>query len=126
MSKTRVHVGRAYDEPTDQDGTRVLVDRLWPRGLTKAKAGLDEWCKQIAPSTELRRWYGHDPARFPEQLKLVQPWQPKRLFWNNWRPKLEGRTASEPALVTLDLGAYSPRLGRSWTEIAAETRYAGP
>ena len=66
MSITKVRVGRAYDQPTDHDGTRVLVDRLWPRGLTKATAGLDEWCKQIAPSTELRRWYGHDPARFPE------------------------------------------------------------
>ena len=48
------------------DGTRVLVDRLWPRGLTKAKAGLDEWCKQVAPSTELRKWYSHDPERFEE------------------------------------------------------------
>ena len=66
MSITKVRVGRAYDQPTDHDGTRVLVDRLWPRGLTKAKAALDEWCKQIAPSTELRQWYGHDPARFPE------------------------------------------------------------
>ena len=66
MSKTQVRVGRAYDKPTDQDGSRVLVDRLWPRGLTKAKAELDEWCKQIAPSTELRQWYAHDPARFPE------------------------------------------------------------
>ncbi len=66
MNKSHVRVGRAYDQPTDQDGTRVLVDRLWPRGLTKAQAALDEWCKQIAPSTELRRWYGHDPARFPE------------------------------------------------------------
>jgi uncharacterized protein YeaO (DUF488 family) len=66
VSKAKVRVGRAYDQPTDQDGTRVLVDRLWPRGLTKAKAALDEWCKQIAPSTELRQWYGHDPARFPE------------------------------------------------------------
>jgi uncharacterized protein YeaO (DUF488 family) len=59
-------VGRVYDEPTPHDGTRVLVDRLWPRGLAKSKAGLDEWCKQIAPSTELRRWYAHDPALFPE------------------------------------------------------------
>ena len=66
MSRTRVRVGRAYDEPTAHDGTRVLVDRLWPRGLTKAKARFDEWCKQIAPSSELRRWYAHDPALFPE------------------------------------------------------------
>lgn len=59
-------MGRAYDEPTAHDGTRVLVDRLWPRGLSKAKAGFDEWCKEIAPSTELRRWYAHDPALFSE------------------------------------------------------------
>ena len=53
----RVRVGRVYDERTAQDGTRVLVDRLWPRGLTKNRADLDEWCKQIAPSAALRRWY---------------------------------------------------------------------
>jgi uncharacterized protein YeaO (DUF488 family) len=66
VNTRRVRVARAYDEPTGRDGTRVLVDRLWPRGLAKANARFDEWCKQIAPSTELRRWYGHDPARFPE------------------------------------------------------------
>lgn len=66
MNTRQVRVGRAYDEPTDEDGTRVLVDRLWPRGLSKAKARLDEWCREIAPSTELRRWYGHDPTHFPE------------------------------------------------------------
>jgi uncharacterized protein YeaO (DUF488 family) len=59
-----VRVGRVYDERTAQDGTRVLVDRLWPRGLTKNRANLDEWCKQIAPSPALRRWYSHDPDRF--------------------------------------------------------------
>src|SRR5215471_3022753 len=61
-----VQVRRAYEEPRPQDGTRVLVDRLWPRGLTKAKAALDEWCKNVAPSDELRKWYGHDPDRFAE------------------------------------------------------------
>jgi uncharacterized protein YeaO (DUF488 family) len=65
-SKPDVQVRRVYDEPHDGDGTRVLVDRIWPRGLSKDKAALDEWCKQIAPSTELRRWYGHDPQRFHE------------------------------------------------------------
>jgi uncharacterized protein YeaO (DUF488 family) len=65
-SKPKVQVRRAYEEPARQDGTRVLVDRIWPRGLTKDKAQLDEWCKQIAPSTALRKWYGHDPARFEE------------------------------------------------------------
>jgi uncharacterized protein YeaO (DUF488 family) len=62
----RVRVGRVYDERAAADGTRVLVDRLWPRGLAKARADIDEWCKQIAPSSALRRWYGHDPARFVE------------------------------------------------------------
>jgi uncharacterized protein YeaO (DUF488 family) len=59
-----VRVGRAYDPPSPDDGARVLVDRLWPRGLSKARAALDTWCKEIAPSNELRTWYGHDPARF--------------------------------------------------------------
>jgi uncharacterized protein YeaO (DUF488 family) len=65
-TKRDVRVGRAYDEPTGEDGARVLVDRIWPRGLSKEKAGLDEWCKAVAPSTELRRWYGHAPERFEE------------------------------------------------------------
>lgn len=60
----RVKVGRPYDKRVHGDGLRVLVDRIWPRGLTKENADLDEWCKQIAPSTELRKWYGHDPERF--------------------------------------------------------------
>jgi uncharacterized protein YeaO (DUF488 family) len=61
-----VRVRRVYDEPEDNDGVRVLVDRIWPRGMTKAKAALDEWCKDVAPSTELRKWYSHDPAKFQE------------------------------------------------------------
>ncbi len=64
--RAEVRVRRVYDTPARGDGTRVLVDRIWPRGLAKAKAGLDEWCKQVAPSTELRKWYSHDPARFEE------------------------------------------------------------
>ena len=65
-AKHVIQVRRAYDEPTPVDGARVLVDRLWPRGLSKEKAAFDEWCKAIAPSTELREWYGHDPERFEE------------------------------------------------------------
>lgn len=61
-----VQVRRVYDEPEPRDGARVLVDRLWPRGLRKDAAHLDEWAKDVAPSTELRKWYGHDPARFDE------------------------------------------------------------
>ncbi|MEU5686513.1 DUF488 domain-containing protein [Streptomyces venezuelae] len=61
-----VQVKRVYDEVSPDDGTRVLVDRLWPRGLSKDKARLDAWDKEIAPSNELRRWYDHDPERFEE------------------------------------------------------------
>jgi len=66
VSKPDVRLRRVYDEPSDQDGHRVLVDRIWPRGLTKARADLSEWCKEVAPSTALRKWYGHDPAKFEE------------------------------------------------------------
>ena len=62
----RIQVRRIYDAPKPDDGVRVLVDRLWPRGVSKARAALDEWCKQIAPSTELRTWYHHDPTLFGE------------------------------------------------------------
>jgi len=61
-----VRVARIYDGPSQQDGRRVLVDRVWPRGFSKQRADLDEWCKAVAPSSELRRWYGHDPALFAE------------------------------------------------------------
>lgn len=66
MTRTTVHVRRIYDEPTPADGYRVLVDRIWPRGISKSRARLDQWCKEIAPSTELRKWYHHDPDRFAE------------------------------------------------------------
>lgn len=66
MSGERVRVRRIYDEPAAADGARVLVDRIWPRGMSKARAHLDDWCKQVAPSTELRKWYQHDPGRFAE------------------------------------------------------------
>lgn len=57
---------RVYEPPTDRDGFRVLVERLWPRGLSKEKADLDLWLKEIAPSAELRKWYSHDVSKWPE------------------------------------------------------------
>jgi len=63
---SNIRVRRVYDEPSPDDGTRVLVDRVWPRGLRKDAAHLDEWAKDVAPSTELRTWYQHDPAKFGE------------------------------------------------------------
>ena len=64
MSRRLVQVRRIYDDPAPDDGTRVLVDRIWPRGVSKVRAHLNEWCNQIAPSTDLRLWYRHDPKLF--------------------------------------------------------------
>jgi uncharacterized protein YeaO (DUF488 family) len=61
-----IHIRRVYEAPSPEDGLRVLVDRLWPRGLSKAEAHIDLWLKELAPSNELRRWFGHDPAKWEE------------------------------------------------------------
>jgi uncharacterized protein YeaO (DUF488 family) len=70
MSKSikaaNVKLKRAYERPAQDDGIRILVDRLWPRGVSKADAAIDRWLKEIAPSTALRQWFGHDPARWEE------------------------------------------------------------
>jgi uncharacterized protein YeaO (DUF488 family) len=77
-----VRVRRVYDGRIRGDGARVLVDRIWPRGLSKQKADLDEWCKSVAPSTALRKWYGHDLERFDE-------------FGRRYRAELEERERAE-------------------------------
>lgn len=61
-----IFIKRAYEQPSADDGVRILVDRLWPRGLSKAALKIDAWRRELAPSTELRKWYGHDPERFAE------------------------------------------------------------
>ena len=61
-----IAIKRAYDKPSAKDGVRILVDRLWPRGLSKAKLKIDAWPRELTPSTDLRKWYGHEPARFAE------------------------------------------------------------
>lgn len=65
----QVRLKRAYDAAAAEDGIRVLVDRLWPRGLKRDEAAIDHWLKGVAPSTELRRWFGHDPSRWPEFVR---------------------------------------------------------
>jgi uncharacterized protein YeaO (DUF488 family) len=61
-----VRIRRIYEESSPQDGRRILVDRLWPRGMSKQNAHIDEWLKAVAPSADLRRWYGHEPDKFGE------------------------------------------------------------
>lgn len=64
-----VTLKRAYEDPTPSDGKRILIDRLWPRGLSKERARIDLWLKEVAPSTELRQWFGHDPEKWSEFQK---------------------------------------------------------
>ena len=79
-----IKIKRTYDPASPQDGTRFLVDRLWPRGVSKAALKMDGWLKEVAPSDELRRWFGHDPARwdefqrryFAELKRIPAAWQP--------------------------------------------------
>lgn len=66
MKTMDIRLKRAYDEPAPDDGCRVLVDRIWPRGIARKEARLDDWLKDIAPSSELRRWFGHDPEKWSE------------------------------------------------------------
>ena len=64
IAAANIRLKRAYEDPAASDGTRILIDRLWPRGVRKADADIDRWIKEIAPSTKLRKWFGHDPARW--------------------------------------------------------------
>lgn len=78
MTDAGIRARRVYDAPSADDGARVLVDRVWPRGLRKDAARLDDWAKDVAPSTELRKWYAHDPAKFDEfrrryRAELAEP-----------------------------------------------------
>ena len=79
-----IRLKRAYDPPAPADGARILVDRLWPRGLSKERAQVDLWLKEIAPSAELRRWFGHDPAK-----------------WAEFRKRYDAELANNPSLEEL-------------------------
>lgn len=72
IAAERIKLKRAYEPPATDDGTRILIDRLWPRGVKKADAAIDEWMKEIAPSTALRKWFGHDPDRWLEFRRRYQ------------------------------------------------------
>ncbi|MGH6984936.1 MAG: DUF488 domain-containing protein [Stellaceae bacterium] len=99
-----VSLKRAYEPPSPRDGTRILVDRLWPRGVKKAKARIDLWLKDAAPSTALRKWFGHDPVRWSE-------------FRRRYRAQLKGqpeamaqlRALARQGRITLVFGARDER-----------------
>jgi uncharacterized protein YeaO (DUF488 family) len=103
MGKPTVQIKRVYEPPSGEDGVRVLVDRLWPRGLSKTKAAVDLWLKDLAPSVRLRRWFNHDPSRWSE-------------FKQRYAEELDAKKAATAALlgaarrgrVTLLFGARDP------------------
>ena len=100
-----VAIKRAYDPPSEKDGTRILVDRLWPRGLSKAKAALDDWTKEVAPSPRLRKWFGHREDRFAE-------------FTRRYRAELKDNPAldalrARKGKVTLIYGARDPKINHA-------------
>jgi uncharacterized protein YeaO (DUF488 family) len=95
MRSSSIAIKRAYDNPTPQDGVRILIDRLWPRGVSKTKLKLDAWPRELAPSTGLRKWYGHDPARFAEfrrRYKAELAERPEQL--SVLRAMVKGRAAT--------------------------------
>ncbi len=97
---SRVWLRRAYDPPTHNDGYRVLVDRIWPRGVAKAKIAIDQWAKDLAPSDDLRKWFDHDPQRWDE-------------FQDRYRSELDGNDLLDELVersrtdrITLVYGAH--------------------
>lgn len=100
MRADHIRLKRAYDPPAEADGRRILVDRLWPRGIARADAKIDDWMKELAPGTELRKWFGHDPGRWVE-------------FQRRYRAEIAGqeeklgalRQLAEQGPVTLVYGA---------------------
>ena len=94
-SRGSVRLKRAYDDPTPDDGYRVLVDRLWPRGRTREQLRLDDWARDLGPSTQLRTWFGHDPAR-----------------WEGFRRRYRAELADPERTKTLDALADRARGGR--------------
>ena len=99
-------IKRVYEKPASTDGMRVLVDRLWPRGLKKTDAKIDLWMKEVAPSTELRKWFGHEPERFPEFKRRYRKELSKEAF-------AELRKLGRGKTVTLLYGARDPEMNQA-------------
>ena len=101
-------IKRVYDPPSPNDGKRILIDRLWPRGLKKEDAKVDDWIKEVAPSTELRTWYGHDPKKWSEFKR--------RFFFELQRRQDLGEgivSASRKGTVTLLFGSREERFNNA-------------
>jgi uncharacterized protein YeaO (DUF488 family) len=101
-------IKRIYEEPAASDGYRVLVDRLWPRGVSKERAALDDWAKEVAPSAELRTWFDHDPAKFDEFTARYKT----ELKANPAVNELLSQTKDKPT-ITLLYGAKDPVINQA-------------
>ena len=95
-----IKLKRAYNPPSPRDGKRILIDRLWPRGIKKSDAAIDRWIKDIAPSTALRKWFGHDPARWREFRRRYAA-----EIRDHADPLAELRAAARKGPITLIFGA---------------------
>ncbi|MBS1787837.1 MAG: DUF488 family protein [Acidobacteria bacterium] len=90
-----IKLKRIYEAPSDDDGKRILVERLWPRGISKEKAKLDEWVKEIAPSQELRQWFKHDPAKWEEfQKRYRKELDQNQELVKELKRKVKGKTVT--------------------------------
>ncbi len=103
-----IYIKRIYDEPSDKDGYRMLIDRIWPRGISKKDANLNEWNKEIAPSTELRKWFDHKEERFDEFAKQYR---------EELRPKEDElnrlKTIAKKNGITLLYGAKNSKMNQA-------------
>lgn len=130
ISAGNVKLKRAYEPVADDDGTRALVDRLWPRGVKKQDAAIDHWSKELSPSTELREWFGHDPARWPEfRLRFAEELRQHAQQLEELRTLARRRpivpagkkVTTCPEMIGSWLGEHAPGLVR----VGMETRPAG-
>jgi uncharacterized protein YeaO (DUF488 family) len=114
-----VQIKRAYETAAPEDGYRVLIDRLWPRGVSRDRANLDEWARELAPSTELRRWFGHDPERYEE---FTRRYREELVPHEDKLHELRGR--AEHGTLTLVYGARDTE--HNDAVVLAEILCAGP
>jgi uncharacterized protein YeaO (DUF488 family) len=120
-AKAKIRVKRAYDPPSKDDGLRILIDRLWPRGISKTKLTLDAWVKHLAPSNALRKWYKHDPEKFAEfRRRYLAELKSEKDALDELRQTVRGRTVtlltatkeldlSHATVLRELLARYSPR-----------------
>ena len=103
-----IRIKRVYDERSDSDGVRILVDRIWPRGVSKAGAGIARWAKDIAPSNDLRKWYMHDPEKWDEfKARYFEELDNNRAALEEFQSHLQGKT------LTLVFGSKETRLNNA-------------